>query len=71
MTQQPKETCQRTCRGPKTDNLENLCQKLKLRQFEILATSMDDADGDEALAAISAPPVSLRGTHTTLEAQTT
>ena len=61
MTQQPKETCQRTCRGPKTDNLENLYQKLI--QFEILATCMDDMDGDEALTAISA--------HTTLKAQTT
>ena len=32
---------------------------------------MDDVDGDEALTAISAPPVSLLGAHTTLEAQTT
>ena len=32
---------------------------------------MDDLDGEEVLAAISAPPVSLRGAHTMLEAQTT
>ena len=32
---------------------------------------MDDLDGEEVLAAISAPPVSLRGAHTMLEAETT
>ena len=30
---------------------------------------MDAVDGDQELIAISEPPVSLRGAHTTLEAQ--
>jgi hypothetical protein len=45
--------------------------RVKLRQFEILPTWMDDVDGDEALTAISASPVSLQGAHMTLEAQST
>ena len=61
MTQQPKDTCQRTWRQPKTDNLENLYQKLDFRWFEILVTYDGivcyDLDGEEVVAAISASPV--------------